>query len=25
MLGIQDTPGVPIRRSDVALLSRIKH
>ncbi|MEV0734331.1 hypothetical protein [Polymorphospora sp. NPDC050346] len=25
MLGIQDTPGAPIRRSDVALLSRIKH
>jgi hypothetical protein len=25
MLGIQDTPGGPIRRSDVALLSRIKH
>ncbi|BCY07324.1 hypothetical protein [Actinoplanes sp. L3-i22] len=23
--GIQDTPGAPIRRSDVALLSRIKH
>jgi site-specific recombinase XerD len=25
MLAIQDTPGAPIRRSDVALLSRIKH
>lgn len=25
MLGIQDTPGAPVRRSDVALLSRIKH
>jgi hypothetical protein len=25
LLGIQDTPGAPIRRSDVALLSRIKH
>jgi hypothetical protein len=25
MLGLQDTPGVLIRRSDVALLSRIKH
>jgi integrase len=25
MLGIQDTPGAAIRRSDVALLSRIKH
>jgi len=25
MLGIQDTPGALIRRSDVALLSRIKH
>jgi len=25
MLGIQDTPGAPIRRSDVALLTRIKH
>ncbi|MFI6326502.1 hypothetical protein ACIBG8_53900 [Nonomuraea sp. NPDC050556] len=25
MLGIQDTPGAPIRRSDVMLLSRIKH
>jgi hypothetical protein len=25
MLGLQDTPGAPIRRSDVALLSRIKH
>jgi hypothetical protein len=25
MLGIQDTPGAPIRRSDVALLSQIKH
>jgi hypothetical protein len=25
MLGIQDTPGAPIRRSDIALLSRIKH
>jgi hypothetical protein len=25
MLGIQDTPGAAIRRSDVALLTRIKH
>ena len=25
MLGIQDTPGAAIRRSDVALLSQIKH
>jgi hypothetical protein len=25
LLGIQETPGAPIRRSDVALLSRIKH
>ena len=25
MLGIQDTPGAPIRRSDVMLLTRIKH
>jgi hypothetical protein len=25
MLGIQDTPGAPVRRSDVVLLSRIKH
>jgi hypothetical protein len=25
MLGIQDTPGAPIRRSDIALLSQIKH
>jgi hypothetical protein len=25
MLGIQDTPGAPIRTSDVALLSRIKY
>lgn len=25
MLAIQDTPGAPIRRSDVALLTRIKH
>ena len=25
LLGIQDTPGAAIRRSDVALLSRIKH
>jgi hypothetical protein len=25
MLGIQDTPGAPIRHSDVALLSKIKH
>jgi hypothetical protein len=25
MLGIQDTPGAPIRRSDVSLLTSIKH
>jgi len=25
MLGIQDTPGAPIRRSDIMLLTRIKH
>ena len=25
MLGIQDTPGAPIRRSDVMLLTQIKH
>ena len=25
MLGIQDTPGAPIRRSDILLLTRIKH
>ena len=25
MLGIQDTPGAPIRRSDILLLSGIKH
>lgn len=25
MLGIQDTPGAAVRRSDVALLSQIKH
>jgi hypothetical protein len=25
MLGIQDTPGAPIRRSDIMLLTKIKH